>query len=287
MPTLRIAADASLIGVAVIWGATFPLAKVVLRSLGPFSYLGLRFAIAGVLLLPLARRDLKRLRLADLGRGWLTGAVLFAAYALQTLGLAQTTASKAGLITGLNVVIVPVLLFVWIRRVPSAPTAAGVALAACGLWLLSWQGERLSAGDALVLGCAVALALHLILVGRFAGALPPAGFAFLQVSTVAVLGGAVGLVWEPRPIGVLPGTIASVVFMAVGATFAAYLAQSWAQRTVSPTRTGLLFAVEPVAAVGFSVAWLGEALGTRQALGAAAILAGVALGEAGRARDGA
>ena len=286
MPTLRMAADASLIGVAVIWGATFPLAKVVLRSLGPFQYLGLRFAIAGVLLLPLARRDLRRLRREDLRRGWLTGAVLFAAYALQTLGLTHTTASKAGLITGLNVVIVPVLLFVWFRRAPSLPTATGVALAACGLWLLAWQGERLSAGDSLVLGCAVALALHLILVGRFAAALPPAGFAFLQVSTVAVLGGAAGLVWEPRPSGVPPGTIAAVAFMAVGATFVAYLAQSWAQRIVSPTRTGLLFAVEPVAAVGFSVAWLGEALGARQALGAAAILAGVVLGEAGRARDG-
>jgi drug/metabolite transporter (DMT)-like permease len=283
MLTLRMAADASLIGVAVIWGSTFPLAKIVLRSLGPFQYLGLRFAIAGALLLPLAHRDLRRLRGGELRRGLLTGAVLFAAYALQTLGLEQTTASKAGLITGLNVVIVPVLLFCWVRRLPNVLTAGGIALAAGGLWLLSWRGERVSAGDALVLGCAVALALHLILVGRFTPSLPPAAFALLQLSTVAVLGGAAGMAWEAPPARVPSGTVAAVVFMAVGATLAAYLAQSWAQRFVSATRTGLLFAVEPVAAVAFSVAWLGESLGARQAAGAAMILAGVVLGETGRA----
>jgi len=280
-----IVTDAALIGVAVIWGVTFPLAKIVLQYLGAFQYLGLRFAIASLLLLPVARRDLMRFRGVDVSRGVLTGAVLFAAYALQTLGLERTTASNAGLITGLNVVLVPVLLLAWLGRVPSLPTAAGVVLAGAGLWLLAWQGARLGAGDALVLGCAVALALHLILVGRFAARLPAAGFAFVQVATVAVLGGAVAVAGQSRMSGVPAGPAAAVVFMAVGATLVAYLVQSWAQRTVSPTRTGLLFSVEPVAAVGFSVAWLGEALGLRQAVGAAMILAGVVLGETGRARD--
>ncbi|HXX36631.1 MAG TPA: DMT family transporter, partial [bacterium] len=265
MSMFPIVTDAALIGVAVIWGVTFPLAKIVLQYLGAFQYLGLRFAIASLLLLPVARRDLMRFRGVDVSRGVLTGAVLFAAYALQTLGLERTTASNAGLITGLNVVLVPVLLLAWLGRVPSLPTAAGVVLAGAGLWLLAWQGARLGAGDALVLGCAVALALHLILVGRFAARLPAAGFAFLQVATVAVLGGAVAVAGQSRMRGVPAGPAAAVVFMAVGATLVAYLVQSWAQRTVSPTRTGLLFSVEPVAAVGFSVAWLGEALGLRQA----------------------
>jgi len=279
-----VAADASLAGVAVIWGATFPLGKIVLRHLPPFQYLGLRFALAALLLLPLARRDLARLRRAGVARGLLTGAVLFCAYALQTVGLAQTSASKAGLITGLNVVIVPLLLLPWLRRLPDPLTASGIVAAACGLWLLSWQGERFGSGDTLVLGCAVAIALHLILVGRFAAALPPAGFAFVQIATVAALAGAVGLATEPHPAALPPAVAGAVAFMAVGATQAAYLTQSWAQRIVSPARTGLLFALEPVAAVAFGVVWLGEALAPRQGVGAAAILAGVVMGELGRQR---
>ncbi len=93
-----------------------------------------------------------------------------------------------------------------------------------------------------------------------------------------------GLLAEPRP-GALPAPVAgAVAFMAVGATLVAYLAQSWAQRVVSPTRTGLVFALEPMAAVGFGVLWLGETLGLRQGAGAAAILAGVVMGEAAASR---
>jgi len=276
---LRFAAGASLAGVAVVWGATFPIAKVVLRFLPPFQYLGLRFTLAALLLLPLSWNDLRMMPARHVRAGCLTGLVLFGAYALQTLGLQHTTAGKAGLITGLNVVIVPLLLLVWIRRVPDVLTQAGITVAASGLWLLSWHGGSLSPGDALVAGCAVALALHLILVGRWATAVPPAGFAVLQVGTVALLAVLAGLLFEPRPVRVPAGVGWAIVFMAVAATLAAYLTQSWAQRTVSPVRTGLLFTMEPVAAVGFGALWLGEGFSPRQAVGAAAILAGVACGE--------
>jgi len=280
-----LAADASLVGIAVIWGATFPLGKIVLRQVPPFQYLALRFALASVLMLPFAWRDVVRMRAQDVRRGLLAGVVLFSGAALQTLGLAHTTAGKAGLITGLNVVIVPLILLVWLRRLPDALTAAGVVAATCGLWLLTWQGERFTPGDGLVLGCAVAIAVHLILVGRYAAALPPAGFALLQIAVVAVLAGAAGLVVEPRVTVISAGVAGAIAFMAVGATLVAYLAQSWAQRIVSPTRTGLLFTVEPVAAVAFGMLWLGETLGLRQSAGAAVILAGVVMGELGRRRE--
>jgi drug/metabolite transporter (DMT)-like permease len=281
----RVVADVCLMGVAVLWGATFPLTKTVLHVLPPFQYLGLRFALATVLMVPLAWRDLRRQTSPAIRWGILTGVVLFCAYALQTLGLAQTTASKAGLITGLNVVIVPLLILAVRRRMPEPTILAGVAAAAVGLWLLSWQGESISRGDALVLGCAWMIAVHIILVGRFAAALPPAAFTTLQIGTVAVLGGSVGLLAEPRE-GPLPlGAIEAIGFMAVGATLLAYLVQSSAQRIVSPSRTGLLFTLEPVAALAFGMMWLGEALHPRQALGAAAILAGVTMAEFGKQRE--
>jgi drug/metabolite transporter (DMT)-like permease len=281
----RVVADVCLMGVAVLWGATFPLTKTVLHVLPPFQYLGLRFALATLLLVPLAWRDLRRQTSPAIGWGILAGVVLFCAYALQTVGLAQTTASKAGLITGLNVVIVPLLILTVRRRMPEPTILAGVAAAAVGLWLLSWQGESISRGDALVLGCAWMIAVHIILVGRFASALSPAAFTTLQIGTVAVLGGSAGLLAEPRE-GPLPlGALEAIGFMAVGATLLAYLVQSSAQRIVSPSRTGLLFTLEPVAAVAFGMMWLGEAFHPRQALGAAAILAGVTMAEFGKQRE--
>jgi drug/metabolite transporter (DMT)-like permease len=275
---VRIASDLALAGVAVVWGATFPLGKLVLRELGPFQYLALRFGLAAVLLAPLAWRERSRLGRDGLRAGLLAGGVLFAAYALQTVGLQTTTASNAGLITGLNVVMIPLMLVAWRRRAPNRTLAAAVLLAVAGLWLLLWQGGRLGRGDMLVLGCAAALALQAIIVGQVARTAPPASFACVQVAVVAALAAAAAAAGERAPAAVSGSVAGAIVFMAVAATLGAYVAQAWAQRVVSPTRTGLLFALEPVAAVGFGVAWLGEPLGPRQAAGAAAILLGVLIG---------
>lgn len=278
----RVGADAVLAAVAVVWGTTFPLGKVVLRHLGPFQYLALRFGLAAALMAPLAWRDRRRLGPAGLRAALAAGGVLFAGYALQTLGLRTTTASNAGLITGLNVLFIPLILLARDRRLPAPPLAAGVGLAVLGLWLLLYRGQRLGAGDVLVLGCAAALAVQAIVVGHVARAVPAAAFACVQVAAVSVLAAAAAALFDPRPEAVPPFAAGAIVFMAVAATLGAYAAQTWAQRIVSPTRTGLLFALEPVAAVAFGVAWLGESLGPRQAAGAAAILLGVVLSGGGR-----
>ena len=279
---VRVAAALSLAGVAVVWGTTFPLGKLVLRHLGPFQYLALRFGLAALLMAPLAWRDRGRLNAPGLRAAVLAGAVLFAGYGLQTVGLLWTTASHAGLITGLNVLMIPLMLLAWRRRAPGAALGAAVLLAAAGLWLLLWQGGRLGGGDLLVLGCAACLALQVLIVGRVARDVPAAPFTLVQLAAVAALSGVWALAGEPAAAAVPMAVATAIVFMAVAATLGAYAAQAWAQRVVSPTQTGLLFALEPVAAVGFGVAWLGESLGARQIAGAVLILAGVVLGEMGR-----
>lgn len=278
----RVSAEAALAAVAIVWGATFPLGKIVLRQLGPFEYLALRFGLAAALMAPLAWRDRRRLGPAGLRAGLLAGGVLFAGYALQTVGLRETTASNAGLITGVNVLLIPLILLAWQKRVPSAALGAGVVLAVLGLWLLLYQGERLGRGDALVLGCAAALAAQAIIVGQVARVVPAAAFTCVQLAAVTILSGIFAMGVETRPAVVPASVAAAIAFMAVAATLGAYAAQTWAQRIVSPTRAGLLFALEPVAAVAFGVAWLGESLGPRQAAGAAAILVGVLISEGGR-----
>jgi drug/metabolite transporter (DMT)-like permease len=271
----RGAAEAALAAVAVVWGVTFPLGKLVLRHIGPFQYLALRFGLAAAVMAPLVWRDRGRLGWPGVRAALVAGTILYAGYALQTLGLRDTSAGNAGLITGLNVLCIPLILLAWHRRPPNAALAAAVGLAVVGLWLLLYHGQPLGRGDALVLGCAVALALQAIVVGHAARAVPAAAFTCIQLAVVAVLAGASAALAETPPAALPAPAAGAIVFMALAATLGAYIAQTWAQRIVSPTRTGVLFALEPVAAVVFAAWWLGESLGPRQAAGAAAILLAV------------
>jgi drug/metabolite transporter (DMT)-like permease len=215
-----------------------------------------------------------------------TGGVFFAGYALQTIGLETTTAAKAGFITGLSVALVPVISALWTRRLPARGVLAGVGAATIGLALLTLnEGARVESGDLWVLGCAAAFALHIVLVGRLAGALAPGVFTAAQVVPVAALS-VLGAVAD-GPVGATVGAIAGagpvvwglVAFMAATATVAALVVQTWAQRFTSASHTALMFTFEPVAAAITAYLVLGEVMTGRQALGAGLILAGIATAE--------
>lgn len=274
-------ADLSLLAAATAWGVTFPLGKMILGEVGPFTYLALRFAVASAVLLPAALPGLRRIgRRAWAGLG--VGVVLFSVYALQTVGLQFTSASSAALITGMYVPMVPLLSIMWLRRAPSAITTAGVVVATAGLALLTFRpGLALRTGDLLVLLCAVGIALQVQLVGAMAEAMPPLVFALLQIAPVAILSGAMAMATE-SPHAPPPWTWAAVAGLAVIATALPFVFQSWAQRYVSPTRAGLLMGFEPAAGVLLAAAILGERLRGGEAVGSALILAGIAIVEFGR-----
>lgn len=275
-------ADLALLAVAGLWGLTFPLGKIVLAHLSPFTYLATRFTLGAAILLlgvPAARQTMSPRRWAAAAA---VGGVFFLGYALQTTGLRLTTASKAAFITGLSTAFVPVISAVWDRRIPPAPVLAGIATAIVGLGLLTLDtAGSLVAGDALVAGCAVLFALHIVLVGRLARALPPVAFAAAQVAAVAALSTAAAA--AERPLGPLASAGAAVwgmvLFMAVTGTVVALLVQVWAQRVTSPSRTGLMFTLEPVAAALAAFVILDEVLTPRQGLGALLILGGIVVAE--------
>jgi drug/metabolite transporter (DMT)-like permease len=210
----------------------------------------------------------------------LVGLALFAGYAFQTFGLRETTPAKAGFITGLSVVLVPLGQAIFLRRPPRRNSIVGVALATVGLAMLSLQPDlSISRGDLLVLGCAVAFAAHILLVGRYAPDWPPLRLALVQIVTVAVLSSAAALLLE-RPIGWPPGNVwFAAAFTGLLATALAFFVQSRAQQATSPTHTALIFAAEPVFAGLFSFLLIGEVLGLRQILGSALIVAGMLVSE--------
>lgn len=287
----RLAADLALIAVAAAWGLTFPLGKIVLGVLPPFTYLAARFSVAAVVLVA----SLPRRHNPPSGQAWTAavgvGIVLFLGYALQTVGLRFTTASKAGFITGLSVAMIPVISAVWLRKAPRPTVLAGIGAATVGLALLILnESLAVGRGDLLVLGCAVCFATHIVLVGRLAPRLDHVTMATAQVVPVAVLSLLAAFVERPLPAVAAAGTPIwfMIAFMTVTATVAAFLVQMWAQRFTTASHTGLMFTFEPVAAAVAAYLALGEVLTGRQAWGAGLILAGIVMAElkqdAGEAR---
>jgi len=276
-------AELALVGVTFVWGSTFVVVKSALRDSSTLLFLALRFTLATVVLAAAFRPLPGRFDKAKpiLAGGVLTGAVLFSGYILQTIGLRYTTPSKSAFITGLCVVMVPVFSALVSRRLPGVSVGLGVATATLGMALLTLRGTslRMDFGDLLTLGCAAAFSIHIMLLGWLAPKLGFQALALTQIATAAVLGLST-FWWVERPtVRWTPGLIAALIVTGLLATAVAFSVQSWAQQYTTPTRTALIFAMEPVFAwlTAFIVA--GELLAPRAALGAILILAGILLVE--------
>lgn len=286
-------ADALLLAVTAAWGATFPVVKnatdLANGGVPTYWFLAARFTLAALLLGSFFWRRMVRIPLRTWGAGTLVGIFLFAGYAFQTFGLAYTTSAKAGFITGLCVVMVPLLAVVWLRRKPSMGAWLGVLVATSGLALLSLNADLVPTyGDFLVFLCAVGFALHIASVGRFAGPHDPVALAVIQVAAAAVFSWALHLAEQgtvtPGVAGVQWFTGPAQVVMAwlicgVLATAVAFLLQNVLQPYTTTTHTALIFSAEPVWAAIFSYLLLGETLNTRGYVGAALIVVGMLLAE--------
>jgi drug/metabolite transporter (DMT)-like permease len=268
--------ELAMVAVTAVWGSTFVLVRDAVAQVPPFAFIAYRF-LAAALLLAAIRPRLAAVGAPELAAGAVAGLALFAGYGFQTVGLQYTTAS----ITGLSVVLTPLLAGLLLRQSPGRWPVAGALLATVGLGLLSLQALEVRRGDALVLGCAVAFATHILLLGRYAPRLSTYRLAIVQMATA----GLCGLVWAGVAGDlVVPGTAEVWIALAitsVAASAAAFLIQTRAQREVSPTRTAVIFTMEPVFAGLFGFLLAGERLSARGWLGAGLILAGMLVAELG------
>ncbi len=278
----RLQADVLLVLVTAIWGWTFPAVKNATAQFPTFPFLALRFTLGALALLPFAWGSLRRLP----ARGWLAGlgigSFLFLGYAFQTFGLAFTTSSKAGFITGLSVVIVPVAAAVLERRFPGWPVASGVTLATFGLALLSLSGSLLPGpGDLLVLLCAFSFAAHILAVGRWAPGYEARGIALLQIAVAALWSYLASWIWQPLPsLTSVAGSVwTALAVTGLLATAAAFLIQTSVQRFTTAAHTALIFSLEPVFAALFGYLLAGEVLSPRGWVGAVLILLGILASE--------
>lgn len=276
----QLGADAQLLLVTLLWGSTFVMVKDAVASYPVFSFLAIRFSLATLALLLIGGHRLPRLGWRGSGAGVLIGAFLFASYGLQTTGLQHTSASKAGFITGLSVIMVPVLSVGLLRRKPERPAMIGVLLATLGLGVLTLTRDlNVATGDLIVLGCALAFALHIISVSVFAPRWDPLALTIVQLATVACVSAMVAVSTE-RP---LPAPTSApwfaAAFTGVLATALAFAIQTTVQRLTTPTHTALIFAAEPVFAALFGVLLAGDAFTSQLAAGGILIVVGTITSE--------
>ncbi len=283
--------DALLLLAAAIWGFAFVAQRAGMAHVGPFTFNGVRFLLGSGVLVPVllitrhsVTRPRPRRRTIMLG-GMLAGMALFAASSCQQIGLVYTTAGKAGFITGLYVVIVPVLGLFWRQHV-GLGTWAGAVLAAVGLYLLSVvETFTLSLGDALVLVGAFFWAGHVHLIGWLSARTNPMGLAFCQYVACAVLSLFVAAISEAiTGPGLLEATM-PILYAGGMSVGVAYTLQVVAQREAPPAHAAIILSLEAVFAVVSGWLVLGETLSLTGLLGCDLMLVGMILSQlSGRKR---
>ncbi|MFL5800018.1 MAG: DMT family transporter [Actinomycetota bacterium] len=285
-PRVRRGWELALVAVAAVWGFTFTTVKEAVAHVPVFEFLALRFGLAAVLMTAVAWRQLRALARPGWIAAVVAGATIFTGYASQTVGLQHTTATNAAFVTGLFVVIAPVLSVLYLKRRPGPGPALGVALATVGLFLLSAShGFHLRYGDAIVLGAAVSFAVQLVIMAKAAPEHSPAALSAVQMWVTAVLATFTSLASEHLTAPTHHDVVAGVLITGVLASAGAFWAMTLAQRHVSPTRTAVILVMEPVFAGIAGVVILSESLNPRQWAGAALILAGMLVAELAPRRE--
>jgi drug/metabolite transporter (DMT)-like permease len=280
-----ITSDLLLLLVALIWGLGFVAQRLGMDHLGPYAFNGIRFLLGGACLLPLALRRQKAPTLTAgrqiplLTAGGAAGIVLFAGATLQQVGIQYTTAGKAGFITGLYVVIVPII-GLFFRQATSTGTWLGAIFATIGMYLLSVRGlMTIDPGDLLVLIGAVFWALHVLLLSYLSPRTAPVRLAMVQFFVCGLLSLLVAFLVETITLSAIRQAAVPVFYGGVISVGAGYTLQVVVQRRAHPAHAAILLSLESAfAALG---GWwlLNEYLTPRGMIGCGLMLAGMLLSQ--------
>jgi len=276
-----VVADLLLLITALVWGFGFVAQRAGMEHVGPFTFNGIRFLLGGICLLPLA---MARERRAGRARAWtvsplvagaVAGLVLFAGATLQQIGLLWTTAGKAGFITGLYVIFVP-LLGLLLGQKTGTGTWLGALLATLGMYLLSVRGGFVMArGDLLVLIGAVCWAVHVLVLGHFSPRTGTLFLAVIQFVFCGLISLAAAMFFEEITWPAVRSAMVPILYGGLGSVGIGYTLQTVAQKWAHPAHASILLSLEAVfAALG---GWwlLGEVLSPRALAGCALMLIGM------------
>jgi drug/metabolite transporter (DMT)-like permease len=270
-----------LLGVTMIWGATFTLTKNALSDVDPYSFLAVRFIIAAFCLIFVAVCS-KKTRSSFTKQTWITGTLLgillFSGYIFQTVGLDYTTPAKAGFLTGLSVVLVPIFAPLITQKRLRLHIAISAFMAAIGLVLLCGVDfHHFAKGDILVLLCSVFIALQILYTEKWGGKLNSLALSTVEIGVLSILA-TIAVFLHPQHIKNVdiwfrPNVLTAILVCAVLATSFAYYAQTLFQKAITSAQAAIIFSMEPVFAAFISVLFNGEMINTAGWVGSILILA--------------
>lgn len=292
MDARTLKADILLLLTAAIWGAAFVAQRVGMDHVGPYLFNGVRFALGALALLPIIRISSRNRQgvpspLTASSPGWktyiwggaLAGLALFAGSSLQQVGIVYTTAGKAGFITGLYVVIVP-LMGLFFRQRPGFGTWVGAVLAAVGMYLLSVKSDfTMDYGDLLVFISAFCWAGHVLLIGWLAPRMDSLRLSVAQFAVCSILSMITAVATEEISLAGLLGATMPILYGGLMSVGVAYTLQVVAQRDAPPAHAAILLSLESAFAALAGWLILGEILSTRGLIGCALMLTGMLLSQ--------
>ena len=277
-------ATGGLLFTTAVWGSTFVVVKDAIAKVPVLDFLGIRFALAALVLITIRPKALAALDRTAWRHGILLGLVLGAGYATQTFGLQTASASVSGFITGLFVVFTPLIAAVILRRRVSRAVWSAVALATVGLALISLHGFSIGRGELLTVLAAFFFALHIVGLGEWSHRYDAYALAVVQIATVSLvalllaavrnLGHGAAAITTPTQ----PSVWLAIAVTALLGTAAGFFLQTWSQARMPATRAAVVLTMEPVFA-GITGMLSGESLAPRGWVGAGLVLAAMYLVE--------
>src|SRR5690625_420958 len=265
---------------AIIWGSGFVATAVALTYYTPYQTMAIRFLVGGIILALVFYKRLKTITAPLLLKGAFLGTILYISFALQTVGLQFTTPSKNAFITAVNVVIVPIIAFLFYRKRLNISEVVGAVLALVGIGFMSLQiSGTINFGDFLTFLCAIGFAFHIVYTARFVKGEDPIQLTIIQLLTAALIGiviiGARGELAMPFEINAL----IPVVYLGLFSTTIAYLLQTAGQKLVTETKAAIILSTEALWGTIFSVIILSELITLRMTIGAICILGAILISE--------
>jgi len=280
MDKKRIKAEIFLVLVTIIWGGTFAIIKTGLEDSTPLMLLAVRFGAAFLLFTLFYYRKFRFKGRSTIINGIVLGIFMFIGYAAQTVGLAYTTASRAGFISFTFALFVPFLQIWILKRRPLIGNIIGLMVVFSGIWIISKPtGGPFNIGDMIMLIAAVGYAFFIVLMDLINKKESPELMTSIQFLTTALLSFAASFFLEDPVINPTPTFLLSIAYLVIlGSVFCLYMMNLY-QKDTTPMRAVLIYSLEPVFGVIFAIILLGEGFSSREVVGALLILGGVLLSE--------
>jgi len=278
--TSRTRAESYLLSITIIWGSTFVLTKFILEDASPFVYVAIRFIAASILFGVLFFRRLRTISKDIISHGLVLGVLLFVGFMLQTIGMKFTTASKSAFITGLMVVFTPIFQLIIERKSPKIGNIIGVVLVAIGLYMLtSPKGSEFNIGDAMTLVCAVLFSIYTVYLSVYGREHDPAHLTFVQFTSTAILATIAIPFMETARLNLTSNFMLNLAYLAVMPTVVALYVMAKYQKYTTPTRSAIIYSMEPPIAAIFAFFIIGEQIGMIGVVGGILILSGLIVSE--------